>query len=147
MIICSLDHVERIECLHPLFKTLFDYVKSCDLLNAPLGKIELDGDRLFINNNAVEGKRRESQIIEAHRKYIDVHILLEGDESFGWSATEKVPDWGPFDEGKDCMTSRSMAESYIELKPGDVVIVYPEDAHAPNISRGNIRKLVAKVLL
>jgi len=40
-----------------------------------------------------------------------------------------------------------MADTYIELLPDDFVIVYPEDAHAPNISDGQIRKLVAKVLV
>ena len=50
MIVSRLENSSRIESLHPLFKQLFDYVKTHDLLNAPLGRIELDGDNLFINN-------------------------------------------------------------------------------------------------
>ena len=50
MIVSDIRQSARIESLHPLFKTVFDYVKSHDLLNEPCGRIELDGDRLFINN-------------------------------------------------------------------------------------------------
>ncbi|MGL4909210.1 MAG: YhcH/YjgK/YiaL family protein, partial [Bacteroidales bacterium] len=33
------------------------------------------------------------------------------------------------------------------LTPGDIVIVYPEDAHAPAIGYGKIRKVIAKIKL
>lgn len=41
MIVSTLKHSERIESLHPLFKTVFDYIKSHDLLNTTCGRIEL----------------------------------------------------------------------------------------------------------
>ena len=50
MIVSNLQNSQRIEGLHPLFKSLFDYVKTHDLLHADLGRIEVDGDHLFINN-------------------------------------------------------------------------------------------------
>ena len=50
MIVSNLQNSQRVEGLHPLFKTLFDYVKTHDLFHAELGRIEIDGDNLFINN-------------------------------------------------------------------------------------------------
>ena len=50
MIISNLQNSGRVESLHPLFKKLFDYVKTHDLLQTPCGRIELEGDNLFINN-------------------------------------------------------------------------------------------------
>ena len=47
MIVSNLQNSSRVEVLHPLFKTLFDYVKSHDLLHAELGRIDIDGDNLF----------------------------------------------------------------------------------------------------
>ena len=76
MIVSRLENSSRIESLHPLFKQLFDYVKTHDLLNAPLGRIELDGDNLFINNVNPECVPADKQVLEMHRDYIDVHILL-----------------------------------------------------------------------
>ena len=44
MIVSNLQNSQRVEKLHPLFKQLFDYVKSHDLLHEELGTIRLDGD-------------------------------------------------------------------------------------------------------
>ena len=67
MIVSRLENSSRIESLHPLFKQLFDYVKTHDLLNAPLGRIELDGDNLFINNVNPECVPADKQVLETVR--------------------------------------------------------------------------------
>ena len=92
MIVSNLQNSARVEALHPLFKQLFDYVKANDLLNAPLGRIELDGDNLFINNVNPECIPAEKQVLEMHRDYIDVHILLTGKETIGWKAIENLKE-------------------------------------------------------
>ena len=90
MIVSNLQNSARVESLHPLFKQLFDYVTANDLLNAPLGRIELDGDNLFINNVNPECIPAEKQVLEMHRDYIDVHILLTGKETIGCKAIEDL---------------------------------------------------------
>ena len=90
MIVSNLQHSARIEPLHPLFKQLFDYVKSHDLLHTPCGRIELDGNNLFINNVNPTCVKASEQVLEVHRNYIDIHILLEGKERIGWKAIEDV---------------------------------------------------------
>lgn len=148
MILSDLKHSERIESLHPLFKTLFDYVKSHDLLHAELGRIELDGDNLFINNVCAEGVAADKQPLEAHRAYIDVHILLEGQERIGWKSIEDVCNVSkPYEAEGDCALYAEPASAYVDLQPGQFLIVYPEDPHAPLIGRGKIRKLIGKVKL
>ena len=77
MIVSDIRESARIESLHPLFKTVFDYVKSHDLLNEPCGRIELDGDRLFINNVNPECVAAEHQVLEVHHQYIDILTLKE----------------------------------------------------------------------
>ena len=83
MIVSNLQNSSRIKSLHPLFKQLFDYVKSHDLLHTPCGRIELDGDNLFINNV-------NPSCVKVHRDYIDIHILLEGKGRIGWKAIEDI---------------------------------------------------------
>lgn len=116
MIVSNLQNSRRVEKLHPLFKQLFDYVKSHDLLHEELGTIRLDGDNLIVNNIYPECIPEGKRLLELHHDYIDVHILLEGKETI-----------------------------FINLLPGQFVIVYPEDPHAPAIGKGWIRKLIAKV--
>ncbi|MDR0983377.1 MAG: YhcH/YjgK/YiaL family protein [Culturomica sp.] len=148
MILSNLENTGRIESLNPLFKKLFDYVKTHDLLNAPLGKIVLDGDKLFINNNEIEGVKKEGQLLEIHRQYIDVHLVLAGKETIGWKSTETLQhETQAYDEVKDRSFFSDESTTYVDVLPGEFVIVYPEDAHAPSIGEGKIRKIVAKVLL
>lgn len=146
MILTNLQNTARIEVLHPRFKMLFDYVKSHDILHTPCGRIELDGDNLFINNVNPECMPAEKQVLEVHRDYIDVQILLEGRETMGWKALEDVTDEvKPYDPAGDCALYADRPTSWLHLVPGQVAVFFPEDAHAPVIGEGKIRKMIAKV--
>lgn len=146
MIVSNLSHCARYENEHPLFKKLFEYVKSHDLLQAPLGRIELDGDRLFINNVELEGKDNTQQPLEGHIRYIDVHFLLQGSETIGWKTAEFVTSFSQeYNAENDCSLSTLPCDGYTLLHPGDFMIVYPEDFHAPGLGKGRIRKAIAKV--
>mgnify|MGYP000002021626 FL=1 len=146
MIVSNLQDSARIEALHPLFKQLFDYVKSHDLLHTPCGRIELDGSNLFINNVNPTCVKAPEQVLEVHRNYIDVHILLEGKERIGWKALEDVSQLKQaYQEEGDCALYSDTPTCFVDLLPGQFLIVYPEDPHAPVIGEGKIRKLIAKV--
>lgn len=148
MIVSTLSQSKRIEGLHPLFKEAFDYIKNNDLLNAPLGRIELKGDDLFINNVEVDALEKNKQVLEIHRKYIDIHVLLSGQEIMGWLPTEESKEEKQaFDVEADCALYTDAPSTFITMRPQDFVIVYPEDAHAPIIGTGKIRKLIVKVKL
>ncbi|MEL5894412.1 YhcH/YjgK/YiaL family protein [Bacteroides sp. GD17] len=146
MIVSNLQNSSRVEGLHPLFKTLFDYIKKHDLLHAVLGRIDIEGDDLFILNINPECIAEDEQPLEVHHKYIDVHILLEGSERIGWKAIEDVRhEIKPYDEEGDCALYKEQPTMWVDLCPGQFMIVYPEDPHAPVIGSGKIRKLIAKV--
>ncbi len=149
MVIAHLNDSERYASLHPLFKQLFDYVKSHDLSQVPAERITLDGERLFINVADPTLKDPENQVLEVHRRYIDVHFPLTGEETIGWSpmsvlTTKSV---NPFNEEDDYAIYAEQAQSYHTIHPGEFAIVWPEDAHAPIIGKGTLRKLIAKVLI
>lgn len=148
MIITDLQNTATIEALHPAFKQLFDYLKSHNLIDMPLGRIELDGDRLFINNDNPTLRSADEQTIEVHRRYIDVHIPLDRDEIIGWKTTGHCTDLASdYEKDKDRMFYNDKPTTYITLHPGEVCICYPEDGHAPIIGTGTMRKAVAKVEL
>lgn len=148
MIISNLKNSKHIEPLHPLFKVLFDYVKSHDLLHAEQGRIDIAGDDLYIVNVKTQGVKAAKQPLEAHRVYIDVHILLEGSERIGWKALENVEkETKPYEADGDCILYADTPTMWADLQPGEFVIVYPEDPHAPLVGNGEIRKLIGKVKL
>ena len=148
MIVSNLQNSQRIEGFHPMFGLLFSYVKTHDLLHADLGRIEIDGERLFINNVNPECVASDEQVLELHHDYIDVHILLEGAETIGWKALEDLQnEVKAYSKEEECALYSDRPTTYVNLLPGQFVIVYPVDPHAPVIGHGKIRKLIAKVKL
>lgn len=146
MIVTDLEGFERYLDLDPKFTKLIEYIKGHDLLGAALGRIELEGDDLFINNINVSGVPSAEQKMEMHRAYIDVHMLLSGRETIGWKDTSRVSRLvQEYDPKSDCALSDDEPSCYVDLRPGDMVVCFPEDAHAPAIGDGDIRKIIAKV--
>ena len=148
MVLSTLQDSMRVEDMHPLFKKAFDYVKTHNLLSAQCGRVEIDGDKLFINNSNPVCVKAEEQVLEVHRQYIDIHILLEGVETIGWKPLADCHnEVKAFDEATDCALFGDVPSTYVTMKPGQMLIVWPEDAHAPIIGEGSIRKLIVKVKL
>lgn len=146
MILSDLSQSKRYEGLHLAFPKVFEYVKEHNLLNAELGKIEIDGENIFIINSEPECLSRENQVLEYHQKYLDIHILLEGEETIGWkNLSDCKQEKKPFDAENDYGLYDDAPTSYITLYPNQFAIVFPEDAHAPIIGKGKIRKLVVKI--
>ena len=148
MIVTTVNDCARYAHLHPAFPALFEYIKTHDIEQLELGRIELDGDNLFINNVLLDAVDEDKQPLEIHHQYIDVHVLFAGNETMGWLPTDKIKIYSKeYDSSCDCALTTEAPSAYIALKPSDMVIVYPEDAHAPAIGSGKIRKIIAKVKL
>lgn len=146
MEIGNLTNTERAEGLHPAFKVLFDFIKGTDFNKLPHGKIEVDGDNVFVMNLETAGVAQSDQPLEMHRKYIDVHVLLGGDERIGWKPLNEIGHYTrEYDEAGDCALSDDTPRFYVDLHPGEYCIVFPEDPHAPAIGDKVIRKLIGKV--
>lgn len=146
MIVSTLTQSARIECLHPHFKRFFDFVKTHDWTKEPCGRIVLEGDEMYINVVESECKKAEEQVLEAHREYLDIHVLLEGRETIAWKPLADCKDLtSPYDATNDYLLYGDKAENYIVLHPREFMIVYPEDPHGPLIGEGKIRKLIGKI--
>ena len=146
MIVGKLGHSQRIEILHPLFGKLFHYIKHHSFSSQETEKIIIDAEKLFINNTYTEGVPKEKQLLETHQTYIDVHILLEGEETIGWKAKEDLQnEVEPYSQEKDYAFYADTPTTYVTIQPGEFVIAFPEDAHAPAIGSGKIHKLIAKI--
>lgn len=148
MIVGNLGHTERYECLHPSLKKLFDFVNSANFDALPLGRVDVDGDNLYVMNLDINGVSSQGQPLEAHRDYMDVHILLDGEEQIGWKDIEDVRSFTqPYNPAADCALSADPPAFYANLRPGQFALMWPDDAHAPGVGKGRIRKLVGKLKL
>lgn len=146
MIIDSLKNSSQTAILNPRFKEVFDYIKSHDLVNAAPGRIEIDGSDLYINIDEVQGKAKSEAFMETHDDYIDVQVLLKGEEGYGWKSRRDLrQEKAPYDRVKDYTFYADEINVYFTLQPGEFVVFFPEDGHAPCIGTGTIKKVVAKI--
>lgn len=146
MIYSTIKESARIESLHPQFKKLFDFLKENDFLNQELGRTELDGNNLFINNVDSALYAAEERSLEAHKEYLDIQIPLDAPEIFGIKATADCKEIkSAYNEEKDIVFFVDKPTNFVTVYPGEFIVLYPEDAHAPLIGEGKIRKLVVKI--
>ncbi len=146
MIVDILDNSERIEGLNPYFSAVFDYMKTHDLANMPVGRIDIAGENAYIKIEDAKGRKIEDAVYERHDKYIDIQMPLSVSEGYGWKAKKLLgEEYAPYNAAGDFTFYRDPVEMLFSLYPGEFVIFFPEDAHAPCIGEGIIRKMVAKV--
>jgi len=148
MVLDSLKNANSYISLNPLFIQAFDFIGKNDLSKFEPGKIVLDGDRLYISVMEIEGKTPEAAKLETHNKYIDIQVVIIGEETMGWAALEHCKnEIEPYNPEKDIIYYNDKPTTNITVNPGEFVIFFPEDGHAPAIGKGFIKKAVVKVLV
>lgn len=146
MIIDSLENTHMYECLHPSFKQAFDFLRTTDFSTLDDGRIELEGDAIYINLAGNMGK--ESAPLEVHQKYIDIQMPLSTTELIGWKPLRSCCHvLEVYDKEKDIAFYADKFDTQLSVSPGEFVIFYPQDAHAPAMASGFLRKLVVKIKL
>lgn len=146
MILSTLSQSDRYAALHPLFPRVFEFIRNTDLLALAPGRYPIIGEQLFVIVENVAGRAREAAKLECHRKYIDIQLVLEGVDEMGWKAladcTRPVSDYSA---EKDIRFFRDAPAAWIATPPNAFCVFFPEDAHAPLVADGNIRKAIFKI--
>jgi YhcH/YjgK/YiaL family protein len=148
MILSSFSQSFRYAALHPLFQRAFDYIRDTDLFAIAPGRYNIVGDDLIAIVELVQGKTKEMARLEAHRKYIDIQLVLDGDEQMGWKPLEDC--YNPVSDHsmeKDIRFFHDAPASWVAVPPDHFCIFFPEDAHAPLVSSGTVRKVIFKIAL
>jgi YhcH/YjgK/YiaL family protein len=146
MIFAGLSQSDRYAALHPLFPRAFDYIRNTDLFALAPGRYNIAGDDLIAIVERVQAKTKEMAKLEAHRRYIDIQLVLEGDETMGWKPLADCLN--PVSEHsmeKDIRFFHDAPASWVAVPPDHFCIFLPEDAHAPLVGDGTIRKVIFKV--
>lgn len=150
MIIDKLDNA----ALNPAYPQVIRHALQAILANQPQqlanGKYPIEGELIYFSVFDGKTKPLEEQRPELHARYIDVHIVLEGEEIIGAApeGQHQQPD-GEFDETNDIGFYKGMGcETLIKLLPGDLTILFPGELHRPMATLGEpaaLRKIVAKI--
>ncbi|HSJ81523.1 MAG TPA: YhcH/YjgK/YiaL family protein [Thiobacillus sp.] len=148
MILDTLARSDRYSSLHPLFARAFEFLRSADLLALAPGMHTIQGEQLFAIVEACIGRTRTEAKLECHRRYIDIQLVLEGVDEMGWKPLAECSDPATdYDDARDIRFFNDAPASWIATPPGSFCLFFPDDAHAPLVSAGMIRKVVVKIAL
>lgn len=146
MILSSLSDADRYRDWHPLFAQAFEFLRNTDLVALAPGRHAVEGEDIFAIVEHCRGRTRAQARLESHRRYIDIQLVLEGVDEMGWKPLAQCTQpLGEFDAGRDICFYDDVPSSWVATPAGAFCIFFPDDAHAPLVSAGMIRKLVMKI--
>lgn len=150
MIIGNLQDTKELELLHPLLSQAFEWLKKnyTTVHQIGLDQIVIIPDQLYVNIETVELKEPTEQLVEAHKKYLDIHVPVDKPETIGWKSVYTLGDPTiPYNEDRDIEFYCTTPSVFATINPGDFCIMMPSDGHIPNIGDGKLNKLCLKLRL
>ncbi|MFV0576169.1 MAG: YhcH/YjgK/YiaL family protein [Vibrio sp.] len=113
------------------------------------GRYEIDGDKVFCMIMTPETEYKENRKTEIHKNYLDIQIILEGEETIGYSCETPQALLDKPEYTNDVVLFNEVSnESFLSLKSGDFIIFYPGESHRPQCATNEpkqVRKAVVKV--
>ncbi|MCR5266669.1 MAG: YhcH/YjgK/YiaL family protein [Cyanobacteria bacterium RUI128] len=128
-----------------IFKGL-EFVVKTDFSKLEDGK-HIISDNMYVNIQTYETK--EDADFEAHRLYADIQYIISGEEKIGVTDYSNCTTSVKYSKDADIEFLKGEG-TYHNMKQGDFMILYPQDAHKPSISadsKTEVRKAVVKVRL
>lgn len=114
--------------IHPNLDLALEHITPEFLAGVGYERVSLKGDDVYATRFTYETVPEEESFFEAHKKYLDIHIMAEGSEG-----VEIAPpgDLTEFDrvEANDFYACRGPASYRLKLSPGDFLVVFPNDTH------------------
>lgn len=147
MIFGNIKNLTEFPYLEKGIQECFDYVKNHDLMAFEKGSHEIDGERFFVNIVEYTTTTAENRFWEAHKKYLDVHVMLHGEEQIDLNFIQNM-DVKEFVEKDDFLPMEGGKNSSVVLHDGDFLVCYPSDGHRTAVAveePSTIKKAIFKV--
>ena len=143
-----IDSMKNIGVYKPILKGLDAGLAAVKALgeHPEVGKYTFDGGYFMVQEGLT--KPVSEGDFEAHRKYIDVQMILEGCETVGWADIDDLTESVAYDENKDKIMYAGEVRHCNLIRPGMFWAAFPEDGHKAcrHVEEQNTyRKIVMKL--
>lgn len=146
MIFDTLNNVDNYKGLGRVY-TALKFLSETDFTEIDLGRYELDGDNIFYMVQSYDTDPSKT-VSEAHRKYIDIQFMVEGEEIIGVADISSEKELTEAKEENDVWFYNCKTEP-LTLSAGKYMVLYPNDLHCPGVATNGkaltCRKVVVKV--
>lgn len=149
MIFGNINHLEEFGFLEDSVKKCFAYLKDHDLASYEKGTHEIDGERLFVNVVEYTTTAAENRFWEAHKDYLDVHVMLKGQEQIDVNFIQNM-ELKEYVKKDDFLPMEGEKNASVVLREGDFLVCYPSDGHRTAVQvegAETIKKGIFKVVI
>lgn len=146
-----IDNLKNISSYNFISKNVIDFLYGLTS-QTETGHYKID-DYSYANVDVYETKFPELCKFEAHKKYIDIQMLLSGKEELDFMPVEGLTVSEEYDNKRDIMffENPDKISDRVILEPGKFALIYPHEAHKPQMNIcGNsekVKKVVVKILV
>lgn len=155
MIKDNLQHLAYYNYLNPDIKTGLKYVRDTNFDVLEDGRHEIIEGKIYANIQSYETKPESECKFEAHKKYVDIQFMIQGEEKMGTASIDDFEEVEPYNEEKDvvflsCKEEKKENIKILHVKEKEFAIFYPQDAHQPCLlveKTARVRKVVVKIVL
>lgn len=143
------DSIKNIQLYKEIPDIAVDFIQSLDC-NTELGRHTIS-DNIYANVEEYNTKLIKDAKFETHDKYIDIQILISGEESIAISDRETLTELESYNPKKDItFYSDNLNEHFkVTLNGSNFVMIFPHEGHAPQVSIAEqpqkVRKVVVKI--
>ncbi|MDR2920938.1 MAG: YhcH/YjgK/YiaL family protein [Tannerella sp.] len=131
------------------WRKAFDFLKNEDLSELPEGRYDLSDNGLYATVSVYQTKKPEDAKYEAHRKYIDIQYVAEGEEYIEILPLEMIKEAQNYDGEADIMFFESKTKgSKLLADKSRFFVFFPTDAHKPCLmtdTTKTVKKIVVKI--
>lgn len=152
MILSNLSGKDSLAACPAAIRRVLEWLRTADIPALKAGRMDLEGDNVYALVQDVVTRPFEGSLPEVHEKYIDVMYWPAGGECIGVASVtggEPVAEARPEDD--IAFLSAVDNERFIRTAPGDFCVLFPWDAHRPNLHPDGepvaYRKMVVKVAM
>lgn len=152
MIIGMIKDAARYEVLSGRIAEALKWLQTVDTSVLQEGKNPIRGEDIFCSVHFYDTTGADARPWEGHRKYIDIHFSIKGEEIIGISPIDVMQIKKDYDAQTDFIEFEGATQQQILLKEGMFLIAFPEDIHktALQVVPGQacaVKKGIIKVLL
>lgn len=147
MIFAKLSDAADYRGIHPRLDKALECLNDGFLSAVGCETQKLEGDNLYVTRFDYETLPLEETFFEAHKKYLDIHLLTKGEERVDIAHPDTLE---LFEHNNDFYAYRGEGEESLVLRPGWFLVVFPGDAHrikAQVNGKASVSKVVFKILV
>lgn len=114
--------------IHPNLDMALERITEEFLSSVGEERVEIKGSDVYATRFTYETIPEEESFFEAHKNYLDIHLMLEGAERVEIAPPETLSEFNRM-EANDFYAYRGEGQYRLVLSPGDFLVVFPNDAH------------------